>query len=69
MKRDILKGIKEGERIITQRDKLGLYTEDIAELIKASGAEHADNCFYLACNAYQLGLAVGMRNGKRRARA
>lgn len=69
MKRDILKGIKEGESIITQRDKLDLYTEDIAELIKASGAEHDVNCFYLARNAYQLGLAVGMRNGKRRARA
>lgn len=69
MKRDILKGIKEGESIITKRPGLELYTDDIKELVEASGATHDSHSFYLACNAYMLGLAVGMRNGKRRARA
>ena len=71
MRRNVQKAIEEGRKISEKRDGLGIYLTEMDQFrdmftqnIKKHGPEEA--LFHLIWDVYDMGLAVGMRNGKKR---
>lgn len=70
MNRNCKKQIAEGDKIITANERLDLFSQDLHFLLdKAIMTKDANDILYAVVDAYKMGLAVGTRNGKRKAAA
>ncbi len=66
--RNVEKQAEQGRNIVRQNDKLDLYGSELTVLLERPLATRGSNDIYDAVvNAYYMGLAVGMRNGRKAA--
>lgn len=68
MRRNVEKQAEQGRNIVRQNDKLDLYGSELTVLLERPLATRGSNDIYDAVvKAYHMGLAVGMRNGRKAA--
>lgn len=66
--RNVEKQAEQGRNIVRQNNKLDLYGSELTVLLERPLATRGSNDIYDAVvNAYYMGLAVGMRNGRKAA--
>lgn len=66
MKRDIRKAIAEGEALVDKNDRLGLDAVEIGEIKEMCQTDNeAETMYDLIVSAYNAGLAIGYRNGRK----
>lgn len=66
--RNVAKQAEQGRNIVRKNDRLDLYAQELHALLDKSIATKDTNDIYDAVvNAYYMGLAVGVRNGRKAA--
>lgn len=66
--RNVEKQAEQGRNIVRKNDKLDLYGQELRTLIEKPLETRGSNDIYDAVvKAYYMGLAVGMRNGRKAA--
>ena len=66
--RNVAKQAEQGRNIVRKNDRLDLYGQELHALLdKSIATKDTNDIFDAVVNAYYMGLAVGTRNGKRKA--
>ena len=67
MKRDITRAIAEGEALVGRNERLGLDAVEMKQIKELCQTDNKTETMYdLIVSAYNAGLAIGYRNGRKR---